>query len=147
MDVEEKYLESIQKQLSGIKRWVAVGAIGFLLIGVALLIFSVSMTYVMEMMVEKEFAQEEPSFGDEAADYFERGKRDELMDHVNYRLKTHPNDAAVYWHRSKAHILDENWEAALADIKRSHFLSPSWHGEYIKPMTEELLKKIKNAKK
>ncbi len=146
MDVKEKYLESIQKQLSGIKRWVAVGAIGFLMIGIATLILSISAISIMEM-AENEMEQEESSFGDEASDFFERQKKDELLDFVNKRLKTHPNDANVYWYRAKYHILDENWEAALADVKRTQFLAPNWQAEYTKPMSQELLKRIKSAKK
>lgn len=144
---DQTNLESIRKQLSGIKLWVAVGAIGFLLIGVAAAVFSISMVTMMSF-VEEEYEEdgEESSLWDEASDYFDRGDKEKLLGLVEDRLKTHPNDAQVYWFRAKAHILDENWEAALADVERAQFLAPGWGTKYTIPMSAALRKKLESEK-
>jgi hypothetical protein len=145
MSDDQKDIESIRKQLSGITLWIAVGAIGFLLIGVAAAVFSIS-TATMMSFVEEEYEDdgEESNLWDEASDYFDRGEKEKLLSLVEERMKTHPYDAQVYWFRAKAHILNENWKAALADVERAQFLAPSWGSKYTSPMAEALRKKIGN---
>lgn len=142
MDTEQKTLDSIRKQLSGIKFLVAVGAIGFLLVGVAATVFSISIATMMGHVEEEYEGGEESTWWDKASDYFERGDREKLLGLVEERLKTHPNDAQVFWFRAKAHILGENWEAALMDVQRAQFLSPSWGRKYTIPMSEALREKL-----
>ena len=143
MNNDPNDIESIRKQLSGIKLWVAVGAIGFLLIGAATAVFSISMATMMSF-VEEEYEDDEgnSSLWDEASNYFDRGEKDKLLSLVEKRIKTHPYDAQVYWFRAKVHILEENWKAALADVEHAQFLAPSWGSKYTIPMSEALRKKI-----
>lgn len=108
MDSAQQDFESIRKQLSGIKLWLAVGAIGFLLIGIAAVVFSISMTTMMNVVEDEyEGSTNESDVWDKASGFFERGEKEKLLDLVNERLKTHPNDAQVYWYRAKVYILDE----------------------------------------
>lgn len=145
MNNDQNDIESIRKQLSGIKLWVAVGAIGFLLIGAAAAVFSVSMATILGVVEEKyESEEENDSLWDEASDYFDRGEKEKLLFLVEKRMKTHPYDAQVYWFRARAHILDGNWEAALADVEHAQFLAPSWGSKYTIPMAEVLRNKIEN---
>ncbi|MEW8508982.1 MAG: hypothetical protein AB2598_20030 [Candidatus Thiodiazotropha sp.] len=145
MNNDQNDFESIQKQLSGIKLWVAVGAIGFLIIGAAAAVVSVTMATMMGGIEEEyENEVENDSLWDEASDYFDRGEKERLLSLVEKRMKTHPYDAQVYWFRARAHILDENWEAALADVEHAQFLAPSWGSKYTIPMAEALRNKIEN---
>jgi len=147
MNTDQQDIESIRKQLSGIKLWVAVGAIGFLLIGVAAAVFSISMAAMIDY-VEEDYKddEEESTLWDEASDYFDRGDKDKLLALVEKRIETHPYDAQVYWFRAKAHILENNWKDALADVEHAQFLSPSWGSKYTIPMAEALRKKIADEK-
>lgn len=145
MNTNEHDFESIRKQLSGIKLWVAVGAIGFLLIGVAAAVFSISMATMMDVVEEEyESVEEEPDLWDKASDYFDRGDKENLLALVEERIKTHPHDVQVYWFRAKVHILEKNWKAALEDVEHSQFLAPSWGSKYTIPMAEALREKIES---
>jgi hypothetical protein len=145
MNSDPSDIDTIRKQLSGIKFWVAIGAIGFLLIGAAAAVFSISMATMMSF-VENEYEDDEQnsSLWDEATEYFDRGEKEKLLSLVEKRMTTHPYDAQVYWFRAKAHILEENWKEALSDVEYAQFLAPSWGSKYTIPMAEALRKKIEN---
>jgi len=143
MNTEQSDFEPILRHLSGIKIWVAVCAIGFLLSGVAAVVLSVFMvTMQHSLKQELEGADEESQLWDEASACFDRGDKEELLRLIEDRRRTHPNDPQTFWFSAKAHILDENWEAALAEVERAQLLAPSWSAEFTIPLSESLRRKL-----
>ena len=134
-------------QLRAIKRWIAVGSLGFLLIGGAALVFSISILSLMHSM-EDEISKagagvgDSDDFDDQASSLFEQGKIDELMNLVKERLKEFPNDADAYWFRARAHQLSQNWPDALTDLRQTAFLAPNWKADYTDPLIEEINRRM-----
>jgi tetratricopeptide (TPR) repeat protein len=142
MDVDNN---GVQIELRAIKRWIAVGSVGFLLIGGAALAFSISIVSLMHTMgdeISKTGVDDSEEFPDQATTLFEQGKTDELMNLVEERLKEYPNDADAYWYRAKAHLLRQNWPNALADLHQTAFLAPNWKHEYTDPLIEEVKRRM-----
>lgn len=134
-------------QLRAIKRWIAVGSLGFLLIGGAVLVFSISLVSLMhttadEISKSAAGTGENDDFDDQASSLFEQGKVDALMKLVTERVKEFPNDADVYWYRARAHQLSHNWPDALTDLRQAAFLAPSWKAEYTDPLMEEITRRM-----
>ncbi len=133
----------IINQLRSIKRWVAVGAVGFLLIGLGIVIFSASMVKMVSGF-ESEYSEEEAtndsskSLWDEGSELFEQGKVDELLRRVDERLNTHPNDATAYWFKAKAYYLKREWALALENIEKTELYAPNWKEEYTGPMRDKI---------
>lgn len=134
----------IVAQLISIKRWVAVGAIGFLLIGISVLVFSVSVIQ-MSSLLDDEYS-ERPAEKDNtilswesASELFDQGKTQELMSLVEKRLATHPNDSTAYWFKAKVHYLNHEWDLALANLEKAEVLAPSWRKEYTGPLREKII--------
>ena len=132
----------IANQLKSIKRWIAVGAIGFLLIGVGVALFSVSMSQMVsefeDEYSEESCEKEEELTWDNASDLFEQGKTEELMRLVDNRLVTHPNDPTAHWFKSKVYYLNKEWSLALESIEKTEVLAPNWRQEYTKPLREKI---------
>ncbi len=131
-------------QLKGIKKWVAVGAIGFMLIGVGVTIFSVSMMQMASVFEDDAWLNaeaEEESVEltwDGATELFEQGKDEELLSMINERLKSHPNDPSAHWFRAKVYYLNKEWAKALESVERTEMLSPNWKEEYTQPLREKI---------
>ncbi len=135
--------EKLIKQVKHLKLWVAACSIGFLLIGISAITFSITTASVMSEFDDEWSGDcgEEESFSDKASDYFKVGKIDQLNKLIEERIKTHPNDSNIYWYSTRVHVLNEEWELAIEDLNQTKFLSPSWDEEYIKPMREEILRR------
>ncbi len=133
----------ITKQLKSIKNWVAAGAIGFLLIGVGVTIFSVSMIQ-MASTFEDQYSEEECEkenselSWENASELFEQGELKKLMSLVDERFKTHPNDPTAHWFKAKVYYLNQEWELALESIEKTELLAPSWRQEYTIPLKEKI---------
>ncbi len=140
--MSESNIEIIN-QLRSIKKWIAVGAFGFLLIGVGVCLFSVTM-FQMASTFEEEFSEEKfESESDEfswesASDLFERNKTGELVVLVNERLITHPNDPTAYWFKAKIHYLNKEWKLAIESIEKTELFAPNWRKEYTQPLRQNI---------
>ena len=133
------------RQLKHIKIWIAIGSLGFVLIGLAALTLSLASVAAFSA-IENEFSSEEQcgknaGFKDEASDLFEEGKLDELEKLIEKRETTHPNDADVYWYRAKLYSVRGEWNHALEALEQTTLLSPSWGTEYGKPMMAVIQRK------
>lgn len=138
----------VTKQLKSIKRWIIVGALGFLLIGLGVVIFSVSMVQ-MAATFEEDYAEdvcskENTGFSrDNVSELIKQGKLEEALNIINKRLETHPNDANAHWLKARSHYLKKEWDIALEHIEKTEFIAPSWKEDY----TDPLKKKIEEMKK
>jgi len=133
----------IVEQLRSIKKWVAVGAIGFVIAGIGITLFSASMVQLVSVFEEensgKECETENCKFSwDSANELFEQGKTNELLKFVKKRLKTHPNDPTAHWFKAKVHYLNKEWSLAIESIEETETFAPSWRSEYTIPLTEKI---------
>ena len=136
--------DRILAQLRAIKRWIAVGAMGFLLIGGAAFVFALTM-YSLTGTMEQEFSKlDDPEdFRDQASALFEQGKPDELLKLANEHMQEFPNDADAYWYRARAYLIQKDWAKALADLNQTAFLAPNWKAEYTDPLIAEVRLRVK----
>jgi len=123
----------VLKLLKSIKIWISVGSIGFLLIGVSTIIFTISM-----IQVTTSFENDSTDIWDKASELYEQGKEKELLQLTNKRFETHPNDASIYWYRAKVYYIRKNWALALENIEKAEFYSPSWKKEYTVPLKKQI---------
>lgn len=135
--------EELIKQIKLIKFWVAICSIGFLLIGISAITISIATASAMSEFDEEwnEDCESEDSFSDKASKYFQAGEIKQLVTLIEERSKSHPNDADVYWFSARIHVLNEEWDSAIADLNQTKILSPSWNEEYIKPMKDEIIRR------
>ena len=135
------------RELQRIKVWIAIGAIGFVLIAAAALVVAVafawSVSYMEEAMALSE-AEDPPAFRDLAQQRFEQGQIDDLAALIAERAKTHPNDAIVSWYRAQLHVLRGEWDEALSDLRQAALLAPSWRRDYLLPF-EQLIQERRRA--
>ncbi len=116
----------IVAQLRAIKRWIAVGAIGFLLIGGAAFVLALAMYSFSGTMVHEISKLNDPEdFRDKATTLFEQGKSDELLKLANEHMQEFPNDSDAYWYRARAYLLKKEWAKALTDLNQTAFLAPT----------------------
>lgn len=139
----------VAKQIKSLKIWVAIGSIGFLLIGVAAITFSVAMTYMSEYMANEtgdDACKNEPTSltWDNGHELFEKGQIQELLKLAEERLKTHPNDANAYWYKAKVYYLEGKWDLAKENIKQTEYLSPNWRKEYTGPLLKNIEDLMRN---
>ncbi|MEW8049031.1 MAG: hypothetical protein AB2809_01535 [Candidatus Thiodiazotropha sp.] len=137
--------ENTVRQLKHIKIWIAIGSLGFVLIGLAALLLSLASVAAFAA-IEDEISNDvecgqTTSFKNQASDFFEEGKLDELIKLIESRELTHPNDAYIYLYRARLHIVRNEWNSALEALDQTTLLSPSWEAEYIKPMVTVINRK------
>ena len=133
----------IENQLKSIKKWVVAGAIGFLLIGLGVVVFSVS-TFQMISNFGNEYG--EVTCGDDASSFsragvsrlIEQGKIGEALNLTISRLETHPNDPTAHWLKARIHMIEEDWQAALKHVDKAELLAPSWEEEFLAPMRKKI---------
>jgi hypothetical protein len=132
----------IVKQLKAIKLWVALGAIGFLLIGSGVVSFSASM-----MELSSEFEKQYPDKDnkndssiswDRGTELFEQAKIDDLLKLTEERLKTHPNDGTAHWFKAKVHFMRKEWNLSLASLEQAEICLPNLKTEYTGPLRDKI---------
>ena len=80
----------MEDELKSIKRWIAFGAIGFFLIGVGIVVFSISMYSMTKFAEEYGYKNTEPckqSFTDKVSCVFEKGEYDKVLTLAEEREK------------------------------------------------------------
>lgn len=133
----------VTNQLKSIKKWIIAGASGFLLIGLGVVIFSISMAQMMATF-ENEFTgekcdKESSGFSrDSVSALIEQGKLDDALSIINKRLETHPNDANAHWLKAKSHYFKKEWNVALEHIEKTEFIAPSWKENYTEPLKKKI---------
>ncbi len=138
----------IKEQLRSIKKWIVAGAIGFLLIGLGVVIFSVSM---LQMTSNFENGCSDGIFCSDASKFsranvsrlIQQGKIDEAFKIISDRLETHPNDPTAHWLKARVHMIQEEWQVALKHVEKAELLAPSWEDEYTGPMRKKIEAAIK----
>ena len=145
MNIEDN---EITAQLKSIKRWIIAGAIGFLLIGLGVVIFSVSM---FQMTANSDNACSDGIFCNDTSGFsranvsrlIQKGKIDEAYNLISDRLETHPNDPTAHWLKARVHMIREEWQVALKHVDKAELLAPSWEDEYTGPMRKKIEEAIK----
>lgn len=130
-------------QLKSIKRWVMLGALGFMFIGVGIIIFSIS-TAQMTSSFEKEYSEEECAdkklefSRDDIYNMLQQGNINEAIEKIDSRLKTHPNDPSANWLKARSHYLNREWDLALEYLEKTEFYSPAWKEKFTVPLREQI---------
>ncbi len=69
---------------------------------------------------------------EQAIEYFDAGKFDELLSHCQEREKTHQNDPSIYYWQARVHYVNGDMEKASELFSRALKISPDWK-EHIEP--------------
>jgi hypothetical protein len=77
-------------------------------------------------------------FRDEANELLEKGDIAAVKAMARGKLKDRPNHADAHWYLAKAHYLDKEWSAALAEFEITRKLIPYWDTDYIRPYMAEI---------
>ncbi len=130
-------------QLKSIKEWVVVGAIGFLLIGLSAVIFTVSMVQMTASLESEcpigECGSDCSGFSkNEVSELIKQDKLDDALVLIYKRLITHPNDAYAHWYKARIHVLKKEWKVAQKHIEKMEVIAPSWEKKYIKPLRQKI---------
>jgi hypothetical protein len=131
--------EDMVRQLKLLKVWVAIGAIGFLLIGAAAFAFGVA-AVLLATVAEKEL-EKESDFADRANEYFEKGQLEELERLISGRNTAYPNDGNVAWYRARLYAIRGDWKHALSNLDQTALLAPNWVDDYVDPLRKEVLRR------
>ncbi len=135
--------DEIAAQLKSIKKWVIAGAIGFLLVGLSAVIFSVSIVQ-MATNFENEYSTDECGSDDSVfsrngvSELIKQGKLEDAVVLINKRLKTHPNDAYAHWFKARVHVLKKEWKMAQEHVEKMEIIAPSWEKKYIEPLRKKI---------
>jgi hypothetical protein len=138
----------IAAQLHSIKKWVVLGAISFLLIGLSAVVFTASMVNVSinfgaERSSEERYS-DPPLFSNEmVSELINRGKLNDALVLIINRLQTHPNDPYAHWYKSRIHVLKREWWLAQQHVEKMEILAPSWKRKYIAPLRKKINDQIK----
>ena len=138
----------IIEQLRSIKKWIFAGAIGFLLIALGVVIFSVSM---FQMIANSDSEYSDGIFGHDTSKFsranisrlIQKGKIDDAFILIFDRLETHPNDPMAHWLKARVHMIKGEWQVALKHVEKAELLAPSWEEEYTGPMRKKIEEAIK----
>jgi len=145
MDIDN---EKSLSELKSIKRWVIALAIGFVLVGIGAVVFSVAIYQGVAMADEwtsNKCEAKSEGFDDERVRYLlSEGDIDEALVMIDERLETHPQDSYAAYAKARAHYLLEDWDIALQFIEKTEFLAPTWKKDYTNPMRENI-KKFSNS--
>jgi hypothetical protein len=131
----------IKKELKSLKRWVAVGAFGFLLIGVCASITTYLFYQSAQVLKGNSLSCEKNEFKfptKYVSDLVDRNKIDDALTLIDLRLKTHPNDAQAHWLKARSHQMKEEWLLAIKHLDRTEILKPRWKLEYIDPLRTKI---------
>ena len=144
MNIENSEIET---QLRLIKRWIIVGAIGFLLTGVGVIAFSITM-YKSISNFDNEFIEgaydESSGFSrSRISRLIEKGKIEEALKLVTDHLETHPNNPTAHWLKARIHMIEEDWQTALKHVEKTELLAPNWEEEFTGPMRRKIEKELK----
>ena len=138
----------VSAQLKSMKKWIILGSISFLLIGISAIIFSVSIYTTMASMENEQSNCGKESTGfshDKVTSLLNQGETKEALLIINKRLETHPNDSYALWFKAKAYYLKQDWEKALELIDKTEFLAPSWKEEFTEPLRQQINKFKQNT--
>lgn len=135
--------EEVIAQLKSIKKWVIAGAIGFLLIGLSALIFTISIVQmtanIQNMYASGECGDADPAFSHNVvSELIKQGKLDDAVALIDARLSTHPNDAYAHWYKARILVLKKEWKTANEHIEKLEIIAPSWEEEYIEPLRKKI---------
>lgn len=140
-------MQDLVLELRQFRRWVALGSVGALLVGVA----SMSTIYTYQRILDQAKTaadckkppaeapkRHEPDFGDTASELFETGKLTELAAALEKRKAERPNDGEVYWWYARLHVAEHNFSAAKMDLNLARINAPGWNEEYVEPMLKAI---------
>jgi hypothetical protein len=138
----------IAAQLFNIKKWIVVGAISFLMIGLSAVVFTASIVNVT-ISFDNTYSSEghysnPPVFSNEMiSELINRGKLNDALVLIINRLQTHPNDPYAHWYKSRIHVLKKEWGLAQQHVEKMEILAPSWKRKYIAPLRKKIKDQIK----
>lgn len=131
----------MEKEIRAIKIWIAIGSIGFLLIGASAFVFSVSFYNAMtlageyqgEDVIETEHVD---SFRDKVNNAFDRGDFETVLKLVDDREATYPYEADPKWFRAKVLVQQGKHDEAIQALDKVEVLAPNWTKDYVDPLKQ-----------
>ena len=72
-------------------------------------------------------------FSEEAGDYYDKGKYDELLSHCEEHLKTKPNHSYALWYKAKAYYKKQDYEKSKQCFELLSKSEPSWDESHVQP--------------
>ena len=74
---------------------------------------------------------------EQAIEYFDAGKFDELVAHCKEREKTHKNDPNIYYWQARVHHMEGESEKAAKLFAQVSKIAPDWHKDFVEPYIEK----------
>jgi tetratricopeptide (TPR) repeat protein len=77
-------------------------------------------------------------FTEDASDYYDKGKFDELLEHCEAQLKDKPNHSYALWYKAKAYYQKQEYEKSKQCFDRLSKDEPSWIESHIQPYLKKI---------
>ena len=77
-------------------------------------------------------------FSQEAMNYYDEGKYDELLEHCAEKLKEKPNHSYALWYKAKALYSKQEYEEAIQYFEQLAIIEPNWNESHINPFLEKI---------
>ena len=132
--------QEIVKQLSSIKRWIAIAVIMLLIALVSIVSLSIWTVVALNDTVD-EFSEdfdEDGSWKDLAYDAIDEANYKIAIELAENRINTHPNDSDAFYIKAQVAFYLGNLEEAKKLLLHTKALAPSWDAKYIKPLQEAI---------
>ena len=77
-------------------------------------------------------------FSEEASNYYNEGKFDELLAHCEEQLKNKPNHSFALWYKAKAYYQKREYEKSKQCFDNLAKAEPSWDELHIQPYLQKI---------
>jgi len=77
-------------------------------------------------------------FTEEAGNYFDEGKIDELLAHCEQKLKNKPNHSYALWYKAKAYYQKGEYAKSIEIFEHLENMEPSWGESHVKPYLKQI---------
>ena len=77
-------------------------------------------------------------FSEEASDYYDKGRYDDLLSHCEEYLKSKPNHSYALWYKAKAYYQKEDYEKAKRCFEHLSKSEPSWEESNVRPYLQKI---------
>ena len=74
---------------------------------------------------------------EQAIEFFDAGKYEELVDHCKEREKTHKNDPSIYYWQARIHHIKGEDDKAQEFFSKVSKIAPDWHKDNVEPFIEK----------
>jgi len=78
-------------------------------------------------------------FSEEAGNFYDEGKYDELLAHCEEKLREKPNHNYALWYKAKAFYKKQEYQQAKQNFESLALSEPSWNESHIKPFLDKIV--------